>query len=412
MIMEQTGTPNNDLLLLIEKYVKNNYSKEDLQQIVESAKEGSDELLEALKLQWSSVKENALPDDGDWNKLFSAMMARAKEVELLEEKQTKEETPPKIYHIRGSQRRWMIRIAAAAVVIFGLFTIIFLHSKHDHQQIAQENPVKPLLHDIAPGGNKAILTLADGKKIVLDTASNGTLAQQGGIKVIKTGAQLNYSSSSNPAEVLYNTITTPKGGQYQLTLSDGSKVWLNAASSLHFPTAFSGKERKVELTGEGYFEVTKNKEKPFIVSANNTSIEVLGTHFNINAYSDEKSIKTTLLEGSVKVSKGNVITLIAPGEQARVNNLSGDITVKKDVDLDEAVAWKNGKFVFQSEDIKSIMRQLERWYDVNVVYGKNVTDEEFIGSISRQVNISQILEMLEKAGSVDFEIKGRTIIVK
>jgi ferric-dicitrate binding protein FerR (iron transport regulator) len=330
----------------------------------------------------------------------------------LEEKQTNKETTPKIYDIRGSGRLWIIRIAAAAVVIFGLFTTIFLLSRPHHPQIAQHPGSKLPFNDIAPGGNKAILTLADGKNIVLDTASNGTLAQQGGIKVIKTGAQLNYSSGINPAEVLYNTVTTPKGGQYQLTLSDGSRVWLNAASSLHFPTAFSGKERKVELTGEGYFEVAKNKEKPFIVTANNTSIEVLGTHFNVNAYSDENSIKTTLLEGSVKVSKGNAGTLIVPGEQARVNNFSGDITVKKDVDLDETVAWKNGKFVFQSEDIKSIMRQLERWYDVNVVYSKNVTDEEFIGSISRQVNISEILEMLEKAGSVYFEIKGRTIIVK
>jgi len=410
--MEKGSTSNNHLLLLIEKYMNNNCSKEELEQILNGAIKESDELFEALKFQWSTLEENALPGDSHWDKLFSSMMDHAKEATLSEQQQSKEKRASETYLIGGSRRRWMVRIAAAAVVFFGLFATIFLISRHDHQQIAQHARNKPSMDDIAPGGNRAILTLANGKKIILDTASNGTVAQQGGIKVIKIGGQLSYSLKSNSPEVLYNTITTPKGGQYQLTLSDGSRVWLNAASSLHFPAAFSGKERKVELTGEGYFEVAHNKEKPFIVTANNMDVQVLGTRFNINAYSDENSIKTTLLEGSVRISKGNTTRIMIPGDQASMDNLTGEITIKKDADLDEAVAWKNGKFIFQSADIKSIMRQLEKWYDVNVVYDRNVTDEEFVGSISRQVNISQILDMLKKAGSIDFVIKGRTVIVK
>lgn len=392
--------------------MNNNCSKEELEQILNGAIKESDELFDALKFQWSTLEENALPGDPHWDKLFSSMMDHSKEATLPEQQQSKEKRASETYLIGGSRRRWMVRVAAAAVVFFGLFATIFLISRHDHQQIAQHTGNKPSMDDIAPGGNRAILTLANGKKIVLDTASNGTLAQQGGIKVIKIGGQLSYSLKSNSPEVLYNTITTPKGGQYQLTLSDGSRVWLNAASSLHFPAAFSGKERKVELTGEGYFEVAHNKEKPFIVTANNMNVQVLGTRFNINAYSDENSIKTTLLEGSVRISKGNTTRIMIPGDQASMDNLTGEITIKKDADLDEAVAWKNGKFIFQSADIKSIMRQLEKWYDVNVVYERNVTNEEFVGSISRQVNISQILDMLKKAGSIDFVIKGRTVIVK
>jgi transmembrane sensor len=311
---------------------------------------------------------------------------------------------------------WFVRIAAASVILILLAGIFYFNKngRNDNDLVKRRVP-SLLKNDLPPGGNKAILTLANGSKIILDSAQNGILSSQGNIKIIKLdNGQLAYDKSgvTNSSEVLYNTIATPKGGRYELTLSDGSKVWLNAASSLHFPTAFSGKERKVELTGEGYFEVAHNKEKPFIVTANNMDVRVLGTHFNINAYSDENSIKTTLLEGSVKVSKGNTSRIMVPGDQASMENLTGEITVKKDADLDEAVAWKNGKFIFQSADIKSIMRQLEKWYDVNVVYDKNVTNEEFIGSISRQVNISQILDMLKKAGSVDFEIKGRTVMVK
>jgi ferric-dicitrate binding protein FerR (iron transport regulator) len=310
-------------------------------------------------------------------------------------------------------KTWMV--AASVIVIMLASYGYFYFNENAPQPIAkEEKPQKSIKNDVTPGGNKAVLTLADGSMIILDSAQNGTLSNQGNIKIIKLDdGQLAYDKSgvSGKPELLYNTISTPKGGQYQLTLSDGTQVWLNAASSLRFPAVFSGRERKVELTGEAYFEVAKNKEKPFEVSVNNAVVTVLGTHFNINAYSDERVVKTTLLEGSVKVTKGNAGALITPGEQARINNSTGEITVKEEVDLDEAVSWKYGNFIFNDADIKSIMRQLEKWYDVSVIYDKVVPDEEFVGSVSRNVNISQILEMLEKTGSVNFEIKGRTIIV-
>jgi transmembrane sensor len=338
--------------------------------------------------------------------------------EMIKEKESivETETTP----VRRMSKKWL-GVAAASVIILLLAGVFYLTKTEATQNrlVKNERASSSLKNDILPGGNKALLTLADGSTIILDSAQNGTLSNQGNIKIIKLDdGQLAYDKSavSGSTEVLYNTISTPKGGQYQLTLSDGSKVWLNAASSLRFPATFSGNERKVELTGEGYFEVAHNPSKPFIVTKNNVEIKVLGTHFNVNAYDDEDVIKTTLLEGSVKVTKGNKSTLITPGEQAIVSNSSTttfSINVKKDVDLDEAVAWKNGKFIFQDADIKSIMRQLEHWYDVSVIYDdKEVTNEEFVGSISRNVNISQILQMLEKTGAVKFEITGRTVIVK
>jgi len=338
--------------------------------------------------------------------------------EMIKEKESivETETTP----VRRMSKKW-IGVAAASVIILLLAGVFYLTKTEATQNrlVKNERAASSLKNDILPGGNKALLTLADGSTIILDSAQNGTLSNQGNIKIIKLDdGQLAYDKSavSGSTEVLYNTISTPKGGQYQLTLSDGSKVWLNAASSLRFPATFSGNERKVELTGEGYFEVAHNPSKPFIVTKNNVEIKVLGTHFNVNAYDDEDVIKTTLLEGSVRVTKGNKSTLITPGEQAVVSNSSStmfSINVKKDVDLDEAVAWKNGKFIFQDADIKSIMRQLEHWYDVSVIYDdKEVTNEEFVGSISRNVNISQILQMLEKTGAVKFEITGRTVIVK
>jgi ferric-dicitrate binding protein FerR (iron transport regulator) len=209
---------------------------------------------------------------------------------------------------------------------------------------------------------------------------------------------------------LYNTISTPKGGQYQVTLSDGSKVWLNAASSLRFPATFSGKERKVELTGEGYFEVAHNKKMPFHVTVNDLDVEVLGTHFNINAYADESAIKTTLLEGSVKVVKGNETKIIEPGEQASVTTSEDEINVKQQVDLEQVVAWKNGIFQFERADIESVMRQISRWYDIDVDYHGRVS-EHFGGTISRDVNISDVLKMLEMTGGVNFKIDGKKVIV-
>lgn len=312
------------------------------------------------------------------------------------------------------RKLWMVAASILILLVAGLsyFYLSKIQNKEMRSNIAKNTVLK---NDIAPGGNKAVLILANGSSIVLDSVQNGTLTQQGSVKVVKLdNGKLIYEKDENTNDVAvqYNTISTPRGGQYQLVLVDGSKVWLNATSSIRFPTSFAGKERDVEITGEAYFEVAHNAEMPFHVKVNGMDVAVLGTHFNINAYDDEEVMKTTLLEGSIKVSQGNKSALIAPGEQAQIAEKTDKIEIKRNVDLDEIVAWKNGKFLFQNADIYSIMRQLERWYNITVSYEGNITNEEFVGVISRNVNISQILSMLERTGAVKFEIEGKKIIVQ
>jgi ferric-dicitrate binding protein FerR (iron transport regulator) len=305
-------------------------------------------------------------------------------------------------------RRTWFRVAAAAIlVLLATGTYLLLNKSGDKQQVvSQQQPVQ----DIAPGGNKAVLTLADGSTIILDNAANGTLTKQGNTKILKQDGQLAYNLlNEKPTEVLYNTITTPRGGQYQLVLSDGSKVWLNAASSIRFPAAFIGKERKVEITGEAYFEVAKNAAMPFKVNvAGKGEVEVLGTHFNINSYADEATINTTLLEGSVKVSTmDNQSSMLKPGQQAQISN---GIKVVNDVEVNEVIAWKNGLFNFNGLDIENIMRQISRWYDVDISYEGKISKETYSGIVSRNSNVSQVLKIMEEGG-VKFSMEGKRMIV-
>jgi transmembrane sensor len=280
--------------------------------------------------------------------------------------------------------------------------------------VATTNDNKQLQTDIAPGGDKAVLTLSDGSTILLDNAQNGNVAQQGNTKVIKLdNGQLAYSPSRSKmglgGEVLYNTIATPKGGQYQIVLPDGTRVWLNAASSIKFPTVFSGATRNVEMTGEVYLEIAKSAKQPFSVTTGKTTIQVLGTSFNINAYSDEEAEKTTLIEGKVKVLKGNSEAILLPGQQAQITQQK--LSVVRDADIEKVMAWKNGLFNFNGAGVEEVMRQLSRWYDIEVVYEKDVPDIEFIGKMSKNVSLSGVLKGLEGAG-VHFRIeKGRKLII-
>lgn len=299
------------------------------------------------------------------------------------------------------------RIAAAAILLFTLSAGLFLYLNH-----AAKDPAQPVAA-IVPGGNKAVLTLGNGERISLTDATDGNIASQPDVSITKTAdGQLTYTVNARGEQdhtPTYNLIETPKGGQFQVVLPDGSRVWLNAASSLRYPTHFSGKQRKVELTGEGYFEVAKNKAMPFFVKTANQEVEVLGTHFNINAYTDEEFLKTTLIEGSVKVSTNAGNRLLKPGQQSM---LKGNILKVGPVDTDIAVAWKNGQFMFNDENIQSIMRQIARWYDVEVVYLKTPSESEvYWGTISRFENVSQILDILELTRSVRFKVEGRRIIV-
>jgi len=313
-------------------------------------------------------------------------------------------------------QRW----AAAATILLMISSGVYLFYNHpaDKHLVALKDQSGRFKNDVAPGGDKAILVLGDGTKVVLDNTKNGTIGEQGISKVLKINAgKLAYNAQSTdksvPTKILYNTISTPRGGQYQVELSDGTMVWLNATSSLRFPTSFiAGKERVVELIGEAYFEVTKNAKMPFNVKINKMNIQVLGTHFNVMAYNNEHEIKATLLEGSIKINTplNNKSITIKPGQQARLNNNSGEIDVAQNVDVDLAVAWKNGFTAFKSADISTIMRQVERWYDVDVVYAGAIQERTFTGKISRNANLSELLRLLE-VSKIHFTIDGRKITV-
>ncbi|HEY9262842.1 FecR family protein [Chitinophaga sp.] len=304
------------------------------------------------------------------------------------------------------------RIAAAAAVLalIGVSSYFFLQRSSSPKVpvVAQQS-----IHtDMPPGGNKAMLTLADGREISLDSAANGPLAQQAGTQVIKSaGGQLLYRAekeSTNTA-LLFNKISTPRGGQYQLTLPDSTRVWLNAASTLRYPAAFAGRTRTVQLTGEAYFEVAKNAAMPFTVNVDDLEVQVLGTHFNVMAYNDEAQIKTTLLEGAVKVNKNGNSRRLVPGQGAHFNRSTGALEVTA-VDTEEAIAWKNGFIQLEGNDLPAVMRQISRWYNVDIVY-KGTVPAHFKGIIPRNVPVSQVLKMMELTGEVHFQINEHQIIV-
>jgi hypothetical protein len=302
---------------------------------------------------------------------------------------------------------------AAALLIIGTLALYLYRSKEISG--TAHATVKSTI-DHAPGGNRAVLILGNGTRVLLDAAPNGTIAKQTGVRITKTAeGQLIYTlqniESSANNQLSYNTIETPKGGQYQITMPDGTKVWLNAQSSLKYPTYFNSKERRVELSGEAYFEVKHQESSPFRVVINDQLIEVLGTHFNVNSYADEPAIKTTLMEGSVKLSfKNNPgIAVLNPGQQSVYEDNKFQI---KQVDTEESIAWKKGYFAFNKSSLEDIMRQISRWYNVEVSYQQNSLKKElFSGNVSRFEKASQVLSILELTGLVSFKIEERRITV-
>lgn len=310
------------------------------------------------------------------------------------------------------KRLWPMRIAAAAVLFMVVAGGMFFYFKNDRTKanlLAQQS--------IVPGGNKATLTLANGKVINLSNAQNGDLDKQAGIQITKTAdGQLIYTiedaSSAAASKLVYNTIATPKGGQYQLRLPDGSKIWLNAASSLRYPANLASlKERRVELDGEAYFEIAKDIHKPFVVVTDKQEVKVLGTHFNIKNYIDDKTTKTTLLEGSVQVTvqSSAQFVILKPGQQSELNSRAIKIFA---VDVEDEIDWKNGDFVFKAEKLQSIMRKIARWYNVEVDYQDDVPqDVELEGLVSRSKSITEVLKLMESTDKVHFKLDGRKITV-
>jgi len=316
--------------------------------------------------------------------------------------------------VQLQKRNWRYAVAAAAILV--VMTTVYYLSKPEswgEEKITARVSKKttPFKNDVPPGSDNAILTLADGSTIILDDAHNGNLQNQGNTKLIKLDGELSYDPlTAASTEIVYNTISTPRGGKFKIELSDGSVVWLNAASSLHFPTTFTGKTRQVEMTGEAYFDVAKNKNKPFIVKVNSAEVKVLGTHFNIMAYQDEEEVKTTLLEGSVKFTNGNNSNMLVPGQQLQLLK-NGELKTFNNVDVDYVTSWRNGMFHFENADIEHVMRQLSRWYNVDVEFKGPKLHDPLHAELPFNTNLSDVLSALESAGSARFEIQGKKIIV-
>jgi len=337
---------------------------------------------------------------------------------MLQQIRAKDAVPAPV--VTMPKRRWW-KVAVAAAVIMALGFTLFLWQKKYTHKTHDTLAASDTTSGIKPGIDKAMLILADGRQVVLDTTATGIVSKQGNITIINGNGQLSYAGTNGKQEeaTYYNTVRTGSGNQYRLVLPDGSHVWLNAASTLRFPTRFNGKERVVELTGEGYFEVAKNASMPFHVQVNNMEVEVLGTHFNVNAYDDEDEIKTTLLEGAVKVQSaiGNRQSanaersvVLKPGEQtafSRSSQLSKPIPVQ----TEEVVAWKNGLFQFTDAPITAVMRQVARWYNVEVAYQGNVQQEIFSGTIPRTSGITQLIKILELTKTVKVSIEGRKLMI-
>jgi transmembrane sensor len=315
-------------------------------------------------------------------------------------------------------RMMTIRKLMSAAAIIGVIACIAYFSLHVQKpQPVAETQIPSGTSDQAPGRDGAILKLSNGQEIVLDNAANGDLVKQGSTSIIKNGSVLVYNGKKEGAEVLYNTLSTPVGRQFQLVLPDGTRVWLNSSSSITYATLFKGNERNVIVSGEAYFEVAKDVKKPFKVhiagalkGMGETVIQVLGTHFNINAYGDETPVKATLLEGSVSVKTGNNSALLKPGQQALVETTQ--INLNRDVDVVKEVAWKNGLFNFNNEKLKSIMPQISRWYNIDVVYeNKDVQNILITGEIERKANLSEVLKILTFL-NIDYKLEGRKLILK
>lgn len=314
---------------------------------------------------------------------------------------------------RPSIRLWWQSAAAVLILAIGLMFFFWSNDKSGKQIAVSAQTEKA--NDVPPGGNKAVLTLANGKQIVLDSNANGILAQQGNTRVINLSAgKLAYKSGKGNAgankQLQYNTLTTPRGGQYRVTLPDGSIVWLNAESSLKYPTEFSGRQRIVKLTGEAYFEVAENENMPLKVELSGMEIKVLGTHFNVMAYENEKNITTTLLEGKVKVTEAGKSKLLKPGQAASFDKASQRFSVAT-ANTEQAIAWKNGYFDFREATLKTVMRQLSRWYNVEVQYQGDIPVRRFTGEAPRDLNLSDVLKILATSG-IHFSIENKQIIVK
>ncbi|MFA6086280.1 FecR family protein [Mucilaginibacter sp.] len=385
---------------LFEQYLNDSLPSEDLLELQGAIQ---DDRYRALfdDLLKNAFKEPAFAeaDDDARQSVFNAISSRINQQENTEPGNTDKR--------RLIPYRWLTGVAALLFLALGAGWF-FLRNNDKGQR---ENTYA---HNIKPGINKATLTLANGKKLILTDSLQGQLASEVGVKISKTRqGQIVYTvvsdNDSGQQALQYNTLTTKRSEQFQVILPDGSHVWLDAASSLKYPVAFKGNERKVELTGQGYFEVSHNAATPFIVKTAKTEVQVLGTHFNVSAYDDDRDTKTTLLEGAVRIKSTQAAAILKPGEQAVLND-KGQLTVNKNIDASMEIAWKNGLFDFKKAGIREIMVKASRWYDIDVKYEGRIPETKLTGRMSRNVDISGLLGILQFEG-IKFRIEGKTVIV-
>lgn len=374
--------PTERIQYLVKQFFDNACTAEEKEELAAWINmPGNDEPLKALLQDaWEQHTPNtAMPEDMS-QRLLTAMFRE-------------DEKPAPIRYLRWA--------AAAAAIILAFTAGWWLMQKEKPAQQLVENK------NIEPGTNGAILTLADGRTLVLDSMHNGVIATQGNTAVKINNGQLLYDATTPGGAVAFNTMTTPRGRQFQLVLPDGTNVWLNAASSITYPTSFSGNERKVSVSGEAYFEVAKNAAQPFRVTIDeNNTVDVLGTDFNINAYKDDGRIRTTLLEGKIKV--GQVI--LQPGQQAVAAN-NAPVVIDGSADLAQVIAWKNGIFNFSNASLELVMKQLERWYNIDVQYTGKPPVLKISGKMDRGLSLREILDFLSK-NDMKYSMKGRTLIVQ
>jgi len=394
------GVPVSRLAYLFKCYIENNFKTGERGEFMYlvSQEEYSAELRSLIEDAVQNAATDRVMNNRRADQLFEKILSNA----------TGRQEPARI----PVRRIYLKRFAAASLVLFLLTASYFIILKNGKKQpIAAEAKIVESEKVFEPAGNKAILTSDNGLTIVLDSAQNGTLARQSNTKIIKLDNEtLVYQPEGSPVgNISINTLNTPRGGRYQIVLPDKTKVWLNAASSLKFPSRFSGKNREVTLSGEAYFEVATNKTMPFVVSVMESTVTVLGTHLNINGYHDEEDVYTTLLEGSVVFSHGPDKRILHPGQQVKFNNTNTSLLVR-DADIGQVMSWKNGFFEFDNIDLPTIMRQISRWYDVDIIYQSMNKDIKLGGGISRNLKLPELLRLLENSG-VHLKLEGSKLFV-
>lgn len=391
---------NNEetLAYLVRQYLNNEITSTEYQRLWEllHSSEDDDVIINALE-QISDIPQKDTP-------VISSESWQQKMQEALHKQQAASSTPKNSYkRILG----WSV--AAAITALISIFAMQFISPLETAKTTLRPSPITAT-DSLSPGGNKAKLTLANGTSIVLDSSSQGIISLQGNAQIVahSKGLIAYNKLSGHSQKMVYNKISTPKGGQYQIILSDGTQVWLNSASSIRFPTSFSGKNREVTVTGEVYFDVSTNAKKPFKVAVNGIKVNVLGTRFNINAY-DSTTIKTTLLSGAVSIEHGNSHYKLKPGQQAQVR-INGNTSIANDINLKQIIAWKNNLFWFSHNTIKEVMEQISRWYDAQIII-RGAIPQHFTGSIPRSASIIRVLNLLQATGNISFQVSGHKIIV-